>query len=118
MTEQLQNFRNYRQKMDERILESDNKVIKQIFNLDTNAYTEDALSEKTKELLGLTTSLVLKCDDCVFYHLQKCYELGITKEQIFEAFSIANLIGGTIIIPHIRRAVEFWENLEKENEKY
>jgi AhpD family alkylhydroperoxidase len=114
MEDQINNFREYRQKMNDRILEGDNKVIKRIFNLDTNAYQEGALSETTKELIGLTTSLVLKCDDCVFYHLQKCFELGVRKEQIFEAFSISNLVGGTIIIPHMRRAVEFWEKLENE----
>lgn len=108
----VEEFNAYRGKMNEKILEADNKVLKRIFNLDTNAYAEGALDLKTKELLGLACSMVLRCDDCVRYHLEKCYDEGITKEQVFEAFAIANLIGGTIVIPHLRRAVEFWEALE------
>jgi len=71
------------------------------------------LDTKTKEMLGLVASMVLRCDDCVKYHLKKCYEEQITKEQIFEVFAVANIVGGTIVIPHTRRAVEFWEELEK-----
>lgn len=108
----VEEFNAYRGKMNEKILDADNKVIKRIFNLDTNAYAEGALDIKTKELLGLACSMVLRCDDCVKYHLEKCYDEGLTKEQVFEAFAIANLIGGTIVIPHLRRAVEFWEALE------
>lgn len=108
----IEEFNDYRAKMNEKILDADNKVIKRIFNLDTNAFAEGALDVKTKELLGLSCSMVLRCDDCVKYHLGKCYELGLSKEQVFETFSIANLIGGTIVIPHLRRAVEFWEELE------
>jgi AhpD family alkylhydroperoxidase len=107
-------FNEYRAKMNERILSSDNKVIKRIYNLDTNAFAEGALGVKTKELLGLTSSMVLRCDDCVKYHLGKCYELGFNDEEIFEAFAIANLIGGTIVIPHMRRATEFWDSLKTE----
>ena len=99
--------------MNEKILAADNKVIKRIFNLDTNTYAEGALDTKTKELLGLVASMVLRCDDCVKYHVEKCYDLGFSKEEIFEAFSVANLVGGTIVIPHLRRAVEFWEDLEE-----
>ncbi|MTI20219.1 carboxymuconolactone decarboxylase family protein [Fulvivirga sp. RKSG066] len=105
-------FNGYRGKMNEKILASDNKVIKRIFNLDTNAFSEGALDVKTKELLGLACSMVLRCDDCVKYHIGKCYEIGLTKDEVYEAFAIANLIGGTIVIPHLRRAVEFWEALE------
>lgn len=108
----VEEFNAYRGKMNEKILEADNKVIKRIFNLDTNAYAEGALDVKTKELLGLACSMVLRCDDCVRYHLEKCHDEGLTKEQVFEAFAIANLIGGTIVVPHLRRAVEFWEALE------
>jgi AhpD family alkylhydroperoxidase len=107
-------FNEYRAKMNERILGADNKVIKRIYNLDTNAYAEGALSTNTKELLGLACSMVLRCDDCVKYHLGKCYELGFSDEEIFEAFAVANLIGGTIVIPHLRRATEFWDNLKNE----
>jgi AhpD family alkylhydroperoxidase len=107
-------FNEYRAKMNERILGADNKVIKRIYNLDTNAYAEGALSVNTKELLGLVCSMVLRCDDCVKYHLGKCYELGFSDEEIFEAFAVANLIGGTIVIPHLRRATEFWDSLKTE----
>ncbi|MGK7391914.1 MAG: carboxymuconolactone decarboxylase family protein [Candidatus Cyclobacteriaceae bacterium M2_1C_046] len=108
----VDSFNEYRSKMNESILNADNKVLKRIFNLDTNAYAEGAVDVKTKEMLGLACSMVLRCDDCVRYHLEKCHEIGITKEQVFEVFAIANLIGGTIVIPHLRRAVEFWEALE------
>ncbi len=111
----VQEFNEYRTKMNERIIEEDNKVLKRLFNLDTNAFAEGALDKKTKEIIGLTSSMVLRCDDCVKYHLGKCYELGFTSAQMFEAFSIANLIGGTIVIPHLRRAVEYWEELQKGN---
>ncbi len=113
MEDQIKEFSEYRQRMNDRILAGDNKVIKRIFNLDTNAYKEGALPEATKEMIGLAASMVLKCDDCVYYHLQKCHELGVSRDQVFEVFSLANLVGGTIIIPHLRKAVEFWENLEK-----
>ncbi len=106
-------FNEYRAKMNERILGADNKVIKRIYNLDTNAYAEGALDVKTKELLGLACSMVLRCDDCVRYHLGKCFELGFSDEEIFEAFAIANLIGGTIVIPHLRRATEYWDSLKE-----
>lgn len=108
----VDSFNEYRSKMNESILSADNKVLKRIFNLDTNAYAEGAVDVKTKEMLGLACSMVLRCDDCVRYHLGKCYEIGVTKEEVFEVFAIANLIGGTIVIPHLRRAVEFWEALE------
>ena len=109
----VEEFNAYRGKMNEKILAADNKVIKRIFNLDTNTYAEGALDTKTKELLGLVASMVLRCDDCVKYHLEKCYELEFNKDQVFEAFAVANLVGGTIVIPHLRRAVEFWEELEQ-----
>lgn len=108
----VQEFNDYRSKMNEKILAADNKVLKRFFNLDTNAYQDGALDKKTKELLGLIASMVLRCDDCIRYHLGTCYELGVTKEEAFEVFAIANLVGGSICIPHTRRAVEFWEELE------
>jgi len=98
--------------MNEKILEADSLIIKRIFNLDTNAFSEGELDTKTKELLGLCCSLVLRCDDCVRYHLQKCHSLGFSGKQINEAMGLATLIGGTIVIPHLRRAFEFWEELE------
>jgi AhpD family alkylhydroperoxidase len=108
-------FNEYRSRMNEEILSEDNLVLKRFFNLDTNAYQDGALDKKTKELLGLVASMVLRCDDCIRYHLGKCYELGIIRAQVFEVFAIANLVGGSICIPHTRRAVEYWNELEKES---
>lgn len=100
--------------MNDKILSADNLVLKRLFNLDTNTYQEGALPVKTKELLGLVASMVLRCDDCIKYHLGKCYEQGVSKDEIFETFAVANIVGGTIVIPHTRRAVEYWEELEKQ----
>ena len=112
MKNQVEEFNEYRQKMNDKILGDNNKIIKRIFNLDTNAFTAGALDVKTKELLGLVASTVLRCDDCVRYHLETCYKEGITREETMEALSIATLVGGTIVIPHLRRAYEYWEELE------
>lgn len=112
MTNQVDEFNSYRAKMNDKILGDNNKIIKRIFNLDTNAFTEGALDKKTKELLGLVASTVLRCDDCVKYHLEASYNEGITKEEVMETLSIGTLIGGTIVIPHLRRAYEYWEALE------
>jgi AhpD family alkylhydroperoxidase len=111
MGQTVEEFNAYRERMNDRLMQEDQKIIKRIFNLDTNAYMEGHLPVKTKELLGLGNSLVLRCDDCVKYHLQTCFELGISKEEVMEAMSISLLIGGTIVIPHLRRAVEFWDAL-------
>src|SRR5690606_21636816 len=108
----VQEFNAYREQMNEKLLADNNKVIKRIFNLDTNAFTEGALDVKTKELLGLVASAVLRCDDCIKYHLETCHKQGLTKAEVMEALSIATLVGGTIVIPHLRRAYEFWEALE------
>jgi AhpD family alkylhydroperoxidase len=108
---QVDDFNVYRSKMNEKILASDSLIIKRIFNLDTNAYQEGHLDLKTKELIGLTCSLVLRCDDCVKYHLGKCKEAGLSPDEVQEAMGIATLIGGTIVIPHLRRAFEYWEEL-------
>lgn len=113
MSNLVQDFNEYRSKMNEKLLADNNLVIKRIFNLDTNAYSEGALDIKTKELLGLVASTVLRCDDCIKYHLETCYKHGITREEMMEAMGIATLVGGTIVIPHLRRAYEFWEALEK-----
>jgi AhpD family alkylhydroperoxidase len=115
MPNQVEEFNAYRAKMNEKILADNNKVIKRIFNLDTNAFMEGALDVKTKELLGLVASAVLRCDDCIKYHLETSYKEGISKEQVMEALSIATLVGGTIVIPHLRRAYEFWEALEADS---
>jgi AhpD family alkylhydroperoxidase len=108
---QVQEFNDYRAKMNERILAQDNKVIKRFFSLDHQTYQEGALDVKTKEMLGLVASMVLRCDDCIKYHLGKCHEEGITTEQMFEIFAVANLVGGSICIPHTRRALEYWDEL-------
>ena len=116
MSNIVEEFNAYRSKMNEKILEGDNKILKRIFNLDTNTYMEGSLNTVTKEMIGLACSMVLRCDDCVRYHLGKCHELGVTDAQMQEVFSIATLIGGTIVIPHLRRAVEFWEALHQQNQ--
>jgi len=108
----VEDFNRYRGKMNEKILASDSLIIKRIFNLDTNAYTEGALDVRSKELIGLTCSLVLRCDDCVRYHLGKCKEIGFSTEEVNEAMGVATLVGGTIVIPHLRRAFEYWEELQ------
>ena len=108
---QVEQFNEIRARQNEKVLAADNKVLKRIFSLDTLTYQDGKLDAKTKELIGLTTSLVLRCDDCVKYHMGKCVELGFNKGQIIEAMSVANLVGGTIVIPHLRRAIEYLEDL-------
>ena len=107
----VEDFNSYRARMNEKILGQNNKVINRLYNLDTNTYAEGELPVKTKEMLGLVASMVLRCDDCIKYHLGKCKEEGITTDEIYEVFAIANIVGGTIVIPHFRRAVEYWEAL-------
>lgn len=114
MEKMLKEFRDYRSKMNEKILGGGNKVMKRIYSIDTLAYQDGALSGKVKEMLGLATSMVLRCDDCIKYHLEKCYEHGVTTNEVFEIFSVANVVGGTIVIPHTRRALEYWEALNEE----
>ena len=112
MSKAVKEFNEYRSKMNEKLLADNNKIVKRIFNLDTNAYAAGALDVKTKELLGLVASAVLRCDDCVKYHLETSFKEGVTKEEMMEAMGIATLVGGTIVVPHLRRAYEFWEELE------
>ena len=112
----VKEFTEYRLKMNKAILEVDNKVIKRIFSADTMAYDPGALSSKTKEMLGLVSSLVLRCDDCVKYHLGKLSQIGTTNDEIHEVFSIAMIVGGTIVVPHTRRAVEYWNELHQPND--
>lgn len=107
----VEDFNEYRTRMNEKIMGGDNLILKRIFNLDTNTYSAGTVDLVTKEMIGLACSMVLRCDDCVKYHLGKCKELGVTDQQVQEVFSIATLIGGTIVIPHLRRAVEYWEAL-------
>lgn len=111
MANQIQEFNEYRAKMNEVILSKNNLVMKRLWNLDTNTYEAGALDTKTKEMLGLVASMVLRCDDCIKYHLGKAFEQGVTTEQVYEIFAVANIVGGTIVIPHTRRAAEYWEEL-------
>lgn len=111
MAELEKQFNEYRSKMNDVILSKDNLVLKRFWSLDNQAYADGALSSKTKELMGLVASMVLRCDDCIKYHLGKCHELGTTTDEMYEVFAIANLVGGSIVIPHTRRAAEYWEEL-------
>lgn len=111
MSDSIKEFNDYREKMNEVILSKNNKVINRLYNLDTNTYAAGALPVQTKEMLGLVASMVLRCDDCIKYHLAKCHEKSVTTEQMYEIFAVANIVGGTIVIPHTRRAAEFWEEL-------
>jgi AhpD family alkylhydroperoxidase len=107
----LEQFRHFREKMNAAILAADNLVIKRFFALDAQTYRGGALDAKTKELLGLVASLVLRCDDCITYHLIRCREEGATDDELFETFSVALVVGGSIVIPHLRRAVASLEEL-------
>jgi AhpD family alkylhydroperoxidase len=114
MSELIKDFNAYRSKMNDVILSKDNLVLKRFWSLDNQAYADGALNAKTKELLGLVASMVLRCDDCIKYHLGKCHELGTSTEEMYEVFAVANLVGGSIVIPHTRRAAEYWEELLKQ----
>ncbi len=111
MNNLVQEFNEYREKMNDVILSKDNLVIKRLWNLDTNTYAAGALDVKTKELMGLVASMVLRCDDCIKYHLGQAHELNVTTAEMYEVFAVANIVGGTIVIPHTRRAAEYWEEL-------
>lgn len=113
-SERAKEFRKEREKLNKLVLENSGLTIKRFFNLDTQAYADGALPVKTKELLGLVASLVLRCDDCVLYHLLKCHEEGVTDQEFDETMSVGLVVGGSITIPHIRRAFKAWEEL-KEN---
>ena len=105
-------FGEFRKRLNERILEHDNQVVKRFFALDTQTYRAGALDVKTKELLGLVASMVLRCDDCISYHVAQCREAGVDRDEFFESFSVALVVGGSIVIPHLRRAVDFLDQLE------
>lgn len=107
-------FTDFRVRMNERILEQDNQVVRRFFALDTQTYKDGALTLKTKELLGLVASMVLRCDDCISYHIAQCKEAGVNRDELFETFSVALVVGGSIVIPHLRRAVDFLDQLEGE----
>ncbi|GAB3302747.1 carboxymuconolactone decarboxylase family protein [Luteimonas notoginsengisoli] len=106
-------FTAFRQRMNERILAEPNQVVRRFFALDTQAYQAGALDVKTKELLGLVASMVLRCDDCISYHVAQCRDAGVNRDEMLEAFSVGLVVGGSIVIPHLRRAVDFLDQLEQ-----
>ena len=110
--ERVKAFTEFRQRMNKRILDEPNQVVRRFFALDTQTYQAGALDVKTKELLGLVASMVLRCDDCISYHVAQCKEAGVTREEFFETFSVGLVVGGSIVIPHLRRAVDFLDKLE------
>lgn len=112
--DRVREFTEFRQRMNERILEHDNQVVRRFFALDTQTYKDGALDVKTKELLGLVASMVLRCDDCISYHIAQCKEAGVDRDEFFETFSVALVVGGSIVIPHLRRAVDFLDRIEGE----
>ncbi|WP_293784213.1 carboxymuconolactone decarboxylase family protein [uncultured Pedobacter sp.] len=112
----VEEFNHYREKMNDRIMVTANTNIKRFFALDTTSYADGALDVKTKEMLGLVASMVLRCDDCIKYHLGKCFDAGVNHDEMNEIFMIANLVGGSIVIPHYRRAVEYWDELSSSSE--
>ncbi len=112
MPDLVDEFNAYRERMNQRILSTDDLVTRRFFNLDTRVYEDGALDGRTKEMLGLVASMVLRCDDCIRYHVQQCHRLGVTRAQFDEIFSVALVVGGSIVIPHLRRAVEFLDALD------
>ncbi len=111
--DRVKQFTEFRQRMNKRILDEPNQVVRRFFALDTQTYQAGALDVKTKELMGLTASMVLRCDDCISYHVAQCKDAGVTREEMFEAFSVGLVVGGSIVIPHLRRAVDFLDRLEQ-----
>ena len=110
--DRIAEFTAFRQRMNERILAEPNQVVRRFFALDTQAYQAGALDVKTPELLGLVAALVLRCDDCISYHVAQCRDAGVDRDEMFEAFSVGLVVGGSIVIPHLRRAVDFLDQLE------
>jgi AhpD family alkylhydroperoxidase len=111
MSSRVEEFNAFRSRMNKRVLEIDNKTIKRFFGVDTLAYEPGALDSRTKELLALVASMVLRCDDCVAYHLQQCKKLEVADAELYDAFSVALVVGGTIVVPHLRRAVAYLDEL-------
>jgi AhpD family alkylhydroperoxidase len=111
MTGRVDEFNEFRDRMNARILGLDNRAIKRFFGVDTLTYEPGALDVRTKEMLGLVGSLVLRCDDCISYHIQRCKEEGVTDQELYDVFSVALVVGGSIVIPHLRRAVAYLDEL-------
>lgn len=114
MAGRVKEFNEFRTKMNERILGAENRSIKRFFGVDTLTYEPGALDAKTKEMLGLVSSMVLRCDDCVSYHIMQCRKEGVTDAEMFDVFSVALVVGGSIVIPHLRRAVAFLDELAEQ----
>ena len=112
-SDRVAEFTAFRKRMNERILAEPNQVVRRFFALDTQTYQAGALDVKTKELLGLVASMVLRCDDCISYHVAQCREAGASRDELFETFSVGLVVGGSIVIPHLRRAVDFLDGLEQ-----
>ncbi len=117
MPETLKHFHAYREKMNKRILSTDNLQIKRFWSLDSQAYRKGALPAKTKELLGLVASMVLRCDDCITYHVERCVDEGVSDPEFFETFNIGLIVGGSITIPHLRRAVDMLDECRKQENR-
>ncbi len=113
MGKRVDDFQSFRKKMNDRIMKADNRAVKRFFGVDTLTYEPGKLDARTKEMLGLVASMVLRCDDCISYHIIQCHDLGVTEEEFFEIFSVALTVGGSIVIPHLRRAVAFLDELSE-----
>ena len=112
MSNPIQEFNDYRSLMNEQLLTEASTTLKRIFNLDQSTFQKGELDLATKELLGLVASTVLRCDDCIKYHLERCHEEKLTKKAVMEALEIATVVGGSIVIPHLRKAYEYWQQIE------
>ena len=115
MADRVEEFNAFRTRMNDRILGADNRAIKRFFGVDTLTYEPGALDPKTKEMLGLVASMVLRCDDCISYHIEQCKEEGVTDAEMFDIFSVALVVGGSIVIPHLRRGVAFLDELNEKS---
>jgi len=115
MSNKVKEFHEFRSTMNKRILDVDNRAIKRFFGVDTLTYEPGALDAKTKEMLGLVASMVLRCDDCISYHIEQCKREGVTDEEMFDIFSVALVVGGSIVIPHLRRGVAFLDELNAQS---
>ena len=113
----LQEFEQFRTRMNEKILAEGNLDTKRFFGLDSHVYEDGKLDRRTKELLGLVASLVLRCDDCIAYHVIQCHELGVDLEEFYELFNVGLVAGGSIVIPHLRRAVDLLNELDRKDRK-
>jgi len=115
MGNRVEEFNDFRSAMNKRILDVDNRAIKRFFSVDSLTYEPGALDSKTKEMLGLVASMVLRCDDCISYHIIQCKEAGVTDEEMFDIFSVALVVGGSIVIPHLRRGVAFLDEYNQQH---